>query len=400
MSKTSPGEVVRAALGWFGELARTFKHRRCFSHAASLTFSTLFATVPFTAVVYLVLSALPGFDGLASVLRGFVFDNFVPESAGRVEALLIEFAEQARDLTLIGVLLLIVSTALLLMSVEHAFNHVWGVTEARRGVIRLIGYWSVVTLGPVLVGLGFLASSYLATLPVLSEAGIAPARAQLVAYLPEAFSFLAFSLLFYAVPNCRVPVLHALAGGVLATLLLELAKTLFTSIMGLSNLNVIYGAFAALPLFLVWVYLVWSIILAVALAVANLGGSEARHAQAPMLLKILWMLELLAKVRGKGYSPRELARQADFTRAEWNQAMDALNKLGIVTEHKGLLRLGDSVSSMPLADLYHRFPVGVTLESLGEYSGRAQVVAPLKRFLAHGDEVLAAPLSEAFEVQT
>ena len=393
MSKGSIGEHLKSALRWLGEIARGFEHRQCFSHAASLTFTTLFATVPFTAVVYLVLSALPAFDGLTSVLRGFVFENFVPQSAGRIEEALIEFAEQARDLTLIGVLLLIVSTVALLMSVERAFNHVWGVTEARRGLVRLIGYWSVITLGPLLVGLGFLASSYLATLPILSEAGIAPARAQIVAYLPEAFSFLAFSLLFYAVPNCRVPAHHALAGGLLATLLLELAKALFTSIMGLSNLNVIYGAFAALPLFLLWVYFVWSIILAVALTIASFAGGRSGPEQPPMLLKVLWMLELLARVQGKGYAPRELARQADFTRAEWNEAMDALATLGLVSETQGVLVLGGSAGSLPLSGLYQRFPAGLTQQSLSEYRGRAEVIAPLRQLLAQSRETLAAPMA-------
>ncbi len=137
MSLVSLSEVLRRSLRWMEGIARAFEHRQCFSHAASLTFTTLFAAVPFTAVVYIVLSALPGFDGLTTVLRGFVFENFVPESAGRIEGALVEFTAQARNLTFLGVLLLIVSIIMLLMSFEHAFNHVWGVTEARRGAVRL-----------------------------------------------------------------------------------------------------------------------------------------------------------------------------------------------------------------------------------------------------------------------
>ena len=393
MKPRSPAEILRGTLRWFGEIAREFRHRQCASHAASLTFTTLFATVPFTAVVYLVLSALPGFDGLGAVLRGFIFENFVPESAGRIEEALVEFTEQARNLTFLGVVLLIVSIGMLLNSVEQAFNHVWGVNEPRRGLVRLIGYWGIVTLGPLMVGLGFLASSYVATLPILSEAGIAPARAQLVPYIPEAFSFLAFSLLFHAVPNCRVRVHHALAGGLLATVLLEVAKTLFTTIMTLSNLNVIYGAFAALPLFLVWVYLVWSIILGVALAVANFGGGESRTGRTPMLLKVLWMIELVARVHPKGYAPRELARQADLTRIEWNEAMDVLGKLDVITLSEGFVLLGHSAQFLPLGQLYERFPAGVTLASLAEYPGQPGIVEPLARFLATGERMLASPLA-------
>ena len=393
MEPRSPAEILRGTLRWFSDIAREFRHRQCASHAASLTFTTLFATVPFTAVVYLVLSALPGFDGLGTVLREFIFDNFVPESAGRIEEVLVEFTEQARNLTFLGVVLLIVSIGMLLNTVEQAFNHVWGVNEPRRGLVRLIGYWGIVTLGPLMVGLGFLASSYVATLPILSEAGIAPARAQLVSYIPEAFSFFAFSLLFFAVPNCRVRVHHALAGGLLATVLLEVAKTLFATIMILSNLNVIYGAFAALPLFLVWVYLVWSIILGVALAVANLGSDESPSGRTPMLLKLLWMIELVAGVHPKGYAPRELARQADFTRAEWNEAMDALGKLDVITQSEGFVVLGRSAHSLPLGKLYERFPAGVTLASLAEYPGQPAIVAPLAEFLATGEHMLASPLA-------
>ena len=385
--------MLRGLARWTGEIARQFQRRQCASHAAALTFTTLFALVPFTAVIYGVLSALPGFEDIGNVLRGFVFENFVPESAGRIEDFLIEFSDQARNLTFAGVILLIVSTIMLMMSVEHAFNHVWGVTEARRGLVRLAGYWSLITMGPVLVGIGFLASSYLTTLPLLTEAGIEPLRMTVVEYLPELSGFFAFSLLFYAVPNCRVPPLHALAGGLIATLLFELAQSLFTATMGIGNLSVIYGAFAVLPLFLVWVYLVWSIILGCAILVAGLSPNQDRESHStPLLLKCLWILELLAILHPKGSLPRELQRQADLTKSQWGEALDELDKLGLVRQEGQFLMLGESAQSLPLFDLYHRFPKGVTLETLRSYKGSQDLVEPLIEFLQRGEDVLSEPM--------
>jgi len=119
-----------------------------------------------------------------------------------------------------------------------------------------------------------------------------------------------------------------------------------------------------------------------------------------VLLKILWMLELLAKVRETGYAPRELARQTDFTRSEWNETMDALRQLELVSETQGVLVLGDSVTSLPLSELYLRFPVGLSLESLPAYQGCAEVVAPLKRFLMQGEETLGDTVAECLEART
>ncbi len=385
--------MLRGLVRWTGEIARQFQRRQCASHAASLTFTTLFAIVPFTAVVYSVLSALPGFEDIGNILRGFVFENFVPESAGRIEDFLIEFSDQAQNLTFVGVILLIISTIMLLMSVEHAFNHVWDVTEARRGLVRLAGYWGVITLGPVLVGIGFLASSYLTTMPLLSEAGIEPLRLTIVEYLPELSGFFAFSLLFYAVPNCRVPPLHALAGGLIATLLFEIAKSLFTATMGIGNLNVIYGAFAVLPLFLLWVYLVWSIILGCAILVAGLSPNQERDTYGtPLLLKCLWVLEILAVVHPKGSLPRELQRQADLTKPQWSEALDELVNLGLISQEGQFLILGESAQSLPLFALYQRFPKGVTGEALRTYQGSKELVEPLIKYLQRGEDVLSEPM--------
>ncbi len=391
--KASASQLFQSVHSELAEILRLFKRRQCFSHAASLTFTTLFAAIPFTAVIYGVLSATPGFEDVSGLLRGFVFENFVPKSAGRIEEVLVEFSDQARNLTLVGITLLIASTIMLMMSVEHAFNHVWGVTEARRGLIRLIGYWGVITLGPLLVGLGFVASSYLASLPLLAEIGVEPLRLTFVEVLPELSGFFAFSLLYYAVPNCRVPPLHALAGGLLASVLFELAKTLFTTAMGVGNLHVIYGAFAVLPLFLVWVYLVWSIILGVAIVIARFSSDEQRSGvAAPLLLKCLRVLELVALTHPKGGLPRELARQAEMTRGEWTEALDELLGLAALKQEGQYLVLGSASSSLPLRELYERFPHGLSLSALRSYPGSHELVEPLIKFIEQGDQLLSQPI--------
>ncbi len=345
------------------------------------------------AVIYSVFSILPGFEDAGTVLRDFVFDNFVPQSAGRIEEFLIEFSGEARNLTLVGTVLLVVSTILLLMSVEHAFNHVWGVTEARHGLVRLAGYWGVVTLGPVLVGIGILASSYLATAPLLADADMEPLRLTVVQHLPELSAFLAISLLFRAMPNCHVPLHHALVGGLVATGLIELAEQLFILALGFSNLSVIYGAFAVLPLFLLWMYLVWSIVLAAAILVASLSRDPERHTEdTPVLLKCLWLLEFLAIVHPGGSHARELARQTDLTKSAWSEVLDALIRLGLVRQQGQFLQLGHSARQLPLLHLYQRFPEGLTRAALRSYRGSERLIEPLMDFIQYGEQALSAPI--------
>lgn len=237
--------------------------------AASLTYTTLFAVVPLMTVTYALLSAVAAFEGVNETIQNFVFDNFLPDTGIVVQEKLAEFSSQARQLTAVGFVFLVVTAYTMLVNIETAFNRVWNVRQPRRGMSRFLLYWGILTLSPLLLGVGFAISSYLFSLPLVSDVDTFGVRERLLRLLPFALSTGAFTVLFASVPNTRVRITDAVTGGVLCMLAFEGAKWGFAKVMQQTTVEVIYGTFAAVPLFLIWLYLTWTIVLV---------GAEVTHA--------------------------------------------------------------------------------------------------------------------------
>ncbi len=260
-----------------------FQQDNCPSHAASLTYTTLFAVVPMLTVTYSVLALVPEFAGAGDVIREFVQQNVLPGADASVSEHLESFAQQARKLTTLGVAFLFVIALLMLYNVERAFNNIWRVAEPRRGVSSFLMYWAVLSLGPLLVGLAFVLSSYLWTLPIMTDvSGGLGLKQQVIALLPTVLGLVAFTLLFAAVPNTRVPVRHALLGALLVSFAFGLAKEGFQwFVANFPTYRLIYGTFAAVPIFLAWVYVSWVIILFGAILVRSISIYRRFEVQAP-----------------------------------------------------------------------------------------------------------------------
>lgn len=285
---------------------RRFINDDCPRNAAALTYTSLFAVVPLLTVTYSMLAALPVFRGVGDDLQGMLFDHFVPATGQVVQDYMGDFAQQARQLTLVGVAFLIITAALMIINIEKAFNAIWRVEKPRRGLQAFLIYWTVLTLGPLLLGAGLVLSSYLTSLPLLEKVtdpvggGVA-----LWNYLPFVFSALAFTLLYWAVPHCRVRFKDAALGGMAMALLFEIAKAGFTwFVTSFPNYELVYGAFAAFPLFLLWMYVSWMLILLSAEWVALRGLPEEDVTveklepglQLLVVLRVLW--EAFAKGEG------------------------------------------------------------------------------------------------------
>ncbi|OMH25889.1 YihY family inner membrane protein [Motiliproteus sp. MSK22-1] len=244
-------------------LFRQFRQNKGTLNAAALTYTTLFAVVPLMTVSYAMLSAIPSFQGVELQLENLIFNHFVPTSGAAVKNYLGEFASQARTLTAVGVGFLIVTAYMMLKTIEAAFNHIWRVEQPRRGVSSFLLYWAVLSLGPLLLGLGFALTSYLVSLPLFTDASeLIGGDGQLLKLLPVLFSTVAFTFIYVAVPNCPVILSHGFVGGLCVALVFEAAKQSFTLFVShFPSYELIYGAFAAVPLFLAWVYISWLIIL-------------------------------------------------------------------------------------------------------------------------------------------
>jgi membrane protein len=254
------------------EVLQRFVQDRCQRVAGALSFTTLLSIVPLTAVLLAVLSLFPVFSTWMTVIQDFIYSNFVPTAGDLVQKYLTQFATKAGRLTAIGLLFLMVTAVMLMATIEEAFNDIWRVKNTRKLLHRFLSYWALLTLGPILLAVSLSLTSQLVALHSFDRAVVSAMDRVLDVILPLVFEVGAAVLLYMVVPNAPVRWRHALAGGVFAAVLLEVAKYLFaTSMKYFASYQLIYGALAALPIFLVWIYISWVIILLGAIVTATLG---------------------------------------------------------------------------------------------------------------------------------
>jgi membrane protein len=258
---------IKYLLSEFGRFAltvwRRFGRDRCSRVAGALAFTTVLAIVPLTAVSFAVLSVFPVFESWMTRINNFVYGNFVPAAGDVVNRYLQQFSANAGRLTIWGLLFLLATAVMLIATIEKAFNDIWHVRRQRKLTRRIIAYWAVITLGPALIGASLTVTSYLVSLPMFArELAASGARPTALSIVPVVFEFAAFVLLYTAVPNCAVRLRHAALGGVIATVLFEIAKRGFAVfVTSFATYRAIYGAVAALPVFLIWIYLSWVVTL-------------------------------------------------------------------------------------------------------------------------------------------
>ena len=314
----------------------------CSDSAAALTYMTLFALVPLMTVMYAILSAVPAFQEVGMQIQNMIFENFVPATGQEVQDYLVQFSQKARQLTGVGVIFLGVTAIIMLKNIEKTFNRIWQTRGNRSGLSSFLLYWAILSLGPLCIGLALGISTYLVSLKVMfspvDSIGLGP---HLLRVLPYLLTCIAFTLIFWAVPNCRVPFKNALVGGLITALVFELAKQLFTSIVANTSYQTIYGTFAAIPLFLMWIYLSWLILLAGAELVSALSGfaSRADDRYSDMMIA-LGVLELLWRnyQHGLPVTEQHLLRQRwlldrhSVSAERWTPIRDKLFSAGLLRE--------------------------------------------------------------------
>lgn len=266
---------------WYllAEIWRRFRRDGCSTRAAALAFTTLLSVVPLLTLSFIVLSAFPIFQHTADKVQIFVIENFVATSAQVIQEHLSTFVQQASKLSAIGTFLLLVSAVLMVFNMEQAFNMIWRVKKPRRFIAAFLLYWAVLTLAPLLIGTGMLVSKSLTGLPFIAKAShLEWLKKLLNIVLPYLGALMTFTVLYLAVPNCKVRFKHAFIGGVVGSILFELAKQGFgLYISHFTNYRLLYGALSAMPIFLVWIYLCWIIILLGAVVSAVLTTPREHH---------------------------------------------------------------------------------------------------------------------------
>lgn len=338
-------------VGFIRLVVRQYQDHNCQSSAGALTYVTLFATVPVMTVTYAMFSIIPAFQSLGDQLQELIFTHFLPSNEGEVSEYLKTFSQQARQLSAIGVIFLMVSAYLMLKNIEKTFNSIWGVARGRRGMSNFLLYWAILSLGPLLLGAALAMSAYLTSFRlIMGDSELLGILQWVFKILPWILTWAAFSLLFAAVPNCKVPVWHALIGGAITTVAFELLKWTFTLIVANSSFSFIYGAFAALPLFLLWVNIIWMIILAGAVITHSIkfyqiGLSDRRYPDVFAALLIIWELHQ-ASLQGQGMSEWKIL-QLGLSSEQWKRISGSLVNAGVMTQSYQ----GDYVLSYNLSDI-------------------------------------------------
>lgn len=375
----------------FGEfalaVARRFYEERGLQVAASLTYTTLLSLVPLFTVALAVSTAFPVFDKTVDALQQFVFENFLPDARGvdTIAEQINSFTQNAGRLTAIGIAFFAVTAVLLIRTIDEAMNGIFRVQRPRPVLQRVLIYWAVLTLGPALVGGSLSASSFAIgsslgwlNLDILAEA--------ILRVLPFLFTCIALTLLYAVVPYRHVPWRHALAGGILAGIAFEIAKRGFALyLVRFPTYTLIYGAFATIPIFLVWMYVSWVVVLAGAALTAMLPAYYVpdRHKVAGSdFADALAVLGALARAHADGrvLTLRRLTAQLRLMPHRCEEVLERCRGRGWVarTERDGWLLARDP-ATLDLETLFRAFvydaeATGVRLDDLGlslkEYAER------------------------------
>lgn len=311
-----------------------------FDLAGSLTFTTVLAIVPLLAVALALFTAFPQFHDFSDALQAFLTNSLMPPViSDNVMSYLNDFAQQASRLTAIGGSFLVLTVLLLILSVDKALNDIWRVTKPRGIGQRLLVYWALLTLGPLMTG----ASLWATALVARESFGVISQMPELLEFTlkvsPFFVSAAGFAALFIIVPNTKVTPRDAMLGGLLVAALLEIMKLGFAFYVSqVSTYTMIYGAFAALPVFLIWVYLSWLSVLFGAIVAANLPYFRHVRARGPKqsndaFNEALGILRLLDQSRAQsapGLSIQLLSDSLDLTEDQVEKSLASLQDLGWV----------------------------------------------------------------------
>lgn len=317
---------------------------RAMTVAGSLAFTTLLSCVPLLVVALTVIGQLPVFAHLGKTLRSFLLENLLPDRAGKVIATYaLQFSDKAVDLTLVGSLALIATAVLLLLTIDRVFNAIWMVKRPRPLWARLAIHWMALTLGPLILAASIAATTFLVSASLGAVDEPAWLRHGAFRVLPPLLFTLFFAFLYRTIPNRRTRRAHALIGGFVAALgLVLLQRLLGIYFARFPSYTLLYGAFSAMPIFLVWLYSSWLVVLGGAVVAAVIPDFLAERRLLPATVPgrfyaALRLADALAEAQRNERVPtlEELAR-ASLQRIEETEAMlEAMRAEGWVAETDG-----------------------------------------------------------------
>jgi membrane protein len=356
-------------------VGRRFFEDRCAQTAGSLSYTTLLSIVPLLTVALALSTAFPVFDQVVATLQEYILENVLPDTGGlsAFADQINSFTERAGRLTAIGIAGLALTSVLLMMTIDDSLNRIFRVRRRRPLGLRLLTYWAVITLGPLMIGGSLSISSYL----VGVSAGYLEMERSVqypLGILPFLLTCGALALLYIFVPHRHVEWRHGLIGALFAGIAFELAKRGFAYYIGhFPTYAFIYGTFATALIFLVWLYVSWTVVLVGATLTAMLPGwrnigAEVNRAPGRELAEALDVLGVLTRAQAEGrvMSAATLAREVGMLPYRAEAILERGAALGWVARaEKDNWLLARDAHSIKVDDVYRAFvydaeTVGVT----------------------------------------
>lgn len=315
-------------------LRQRFREDRLGLTASSLTFTTTIALVPLATVTLAVFTAFPMFAQFQAALQKYFIASLVPDSIAKpVLGALTQFAAKANRLGTAGLVALVFTALALMLTIDRTLNAIWRVRQPRPIAQRVLVYWAAATLGPLLLGVSLTLTSY----AISASKGVVDALPGGVSLLLNALEFLLLAMgmggLFRYVPNTHVRWSHAMAGGLFVSAGFEIAKKGLAWYLGnVPTYTTLYGAFATVPIFLIWLYLGWVIVLLGAVIAAYAPSLQMRVVRRPNVpghafeLALLLLRELL-QARGRGAHGLSAAQLSENLRTDPLQIEPVLESL-------------------------------------------------------------------------
>ena len=373
--------------------------------AAGLSYTSLLALVPMIAIALAILAAFPAFDAARDQLREAAYAIFPPGSGADTGSYYDEFLDNASKLTAPGVIGLALTAVLLLNNIDAVLSKIFREAEARSAALRFLTYWAMLTLGPLLIGASLSLSSYAYALAQFETvSGLTGGAVAVSRFVAVVLAALGLGLIYLVVPNRRVATRHALAGGVAAAVLLEVLKYGFgLYIAAFPGYEALYGALAALPIFLLWLYLAWTVVLLGAETAAAIP--EWRYSDAPSAVLVhpgeklalgLAVLERLktAAEEGRRLSQVRLYRGIPATPAEVDLLISQLKQAGIVERaSRSRIVLSRDLRHLSFGDLQEALKIDPNPRR--RWPGAAGRAA--QRWADHGRDLAVVSVAEVLE---
>lgn len=384
-------------------IAVRFSHDRCPQMAASLTFTSLLSLVPIIVIALSVFSALPAFSDVTEQIKKFWMENMLPGTGDKLIRFYVhQFAESGIRLTITALLFLAATAVITMHLVDRALNAIWHVSRPRTLIQRILIYWLVLTLGPLLIGGSLSLTTWLVSISVGYAAEVNGLGLLLMKVTPLLLTTPVFIFLFRVVPNRYVPLRHAVIGGIVSAVAFEsMNGFLALYITHFSAFKLVYGVFSSFPVFLLWVYLSWSTVLLGAVVASSLSHWRSVDDQQPDPLAQLYYALCMIRMMSKGLRSGRVQTLPKFSGRlhvgfdYLEQILAKLARAGLVSKLAGqgwsLIRDPDLIRLGELQLLFMFDPASIVVEhedgGIGEW---------LRRDVQHGKGAADISLRDLF----